>query len=73
MLSQVSRNVGFMFRETGQAMDKLGCRIMGDYAFMEERKFEKETCALRLAANTALHLDRNPCPCAPEREGGKRS
>lgn len=41
MLSQVSRNVGFMFRETGQAMDKLGCSIMGDYAFMEQREWRR--------------------------------
>ena len=48
ILSQVARNVGFMFRETGQAMDKLGCRIMGDYAFMEERKFETEIASFGL-------------------------
>ena len=48
ILSQVARNVGFMFRETGQAMEKLGCRIMGDYAFMEERKFETETASFGL-------------------------
>ena len=37
MLSQLTRNAGFMLRETGQAMDKLGCKVMGDYAFMEPR------------------------------------
>jgi carbonic anhydrase/acetyltransferase-like protein (isoleucine patch superfamily) len=31
----VRKNLGFMIRETGQAMDRLGCRVMGDFAFME--------------------------------------
>lgn len=31
------RNVGFMFRETGQAMERLGMSMMGDYSYMEPR------------------------------------
>ncbi|CAI5945429.1 unnamed protein product [Closterium sp. NIES-65] len=29
-------NVGFWVRETGQALDRLGCRLQGKYAFTEE-------------------------------------
>ncbi|CAI5470413.1 unnamed protein product [Closterium sp. Yama58-4] len=29
-------NVGFWVRETGQALDRLGCRLQGKYAFHEE-------------------------------------
>lgn len=32
--------VGFWLRETGQALDKLGCRLQGDYAFREESEWE---------------------------------
>lgn len=30
--------VGFWIRETGQALDRLGCRLQGNYYFHEQRK-----------------------------------
>ena len=38
-ISQLRRNVGFMFRETGQALDRLGMSVMADYAYKEPREF----------------------------------
>jgi len=35
MVMQMRRNVGFMFRESGQAMERLGMSMMGDYSYME--------------------------------------
>ena len=43
MVMQLRRNAGFMFRETGQAMERLGMSMMGDYSYMEPREF----CACR--------------------------
>ena len=34
MVMQMRRNVGFMFRESGQAMERLGMSMMGDYSHM---------------------------------------
>ncbi len=31
--------VGFWVRETGQALDKLGSRLTGNYAYREDSKF----------------------------------
>lgn len=31
--------VGFWIRETGQALDRLGCMLQGNYGFREQRKF----------------------------------
>ena len=42
-ISQLRRNVGFMFRETGQALDRLGMLVMADYAYKEPRE-----CSLSL-------------------------
>lgn len=30
---------GMMIRETGQALDRAGCRLQGSYAFKEQRMF----------------------------------
>ena len=30
--------VGFWIRETGQALDRLGCRLQGNYFFHEQSK-----------------------------------
>ena len=38
-ISQLRRNVGFMFRETGQALDRLGMSVMADCAYKEPREF----------------------------------
>ena len=38
-ISQLRRNVGFMFRETGQALDRLGMSVMAGYAYKEPREF----------------------------------
>lgn len=38
MVMQMRRNVGFMFRESGQAMERLGMSMMGDYSYMEPRE-----------------------------------
>ena len=38
MVMQMRRNAGFMFRESGQAMDRLGMSMMGDYSYMEPRE-----------------------------------
>eukprot|EP00475_Leptophrys_vorax_P022390 TRINITY_DN3047_c0_g2_i1.p1 TRINITY_DN3047_c0_g2~~TRINITY_DN3047_c0_g2_i1.p1 ORF type:complete len:263 (-),score=9.52 TRINITY_DN3047_c0_g2_i1:241-1029(-) len=35
-LGRALYNVGFWVRETGQALDRLGCRLQGKYAFREE-------------------------------------
>ena len=43
MVMQLRRNAGFMFRETVQAMERLGMSMMGDYSYMEPREF----CACR--------------------------
>jgi hypothetical protein len=37
MVMQMRRNAGFMFRETGQAFERLGMSMMGDYSYMEPR------------------------------------
>ena len=39
MVMQMRRNAGFMFRESGQAMDRLGMSMMGDYSYMEPREY----------------------------------
>ena len=39
MVMQLRRHAGFMFRETGQAMERLGMSMMGDYSYMEPREF----------------------------------
>lgn len=49
MVMQMRRNMGFMFRETGQAMERLGMSMMGDYSYMEPRKLGPETEAIRSA------------------------
>ena len=35
-LLRIGYNVGFMVRETGQALDRLGCVIQGTAPFLEE-------------------------------------
>ncbi|KAJ7554883.1 hypothetical protein O6H91_05G014200 [Diphasiastrum complanatum] len=35
-LGRVVYRVGFWVRETGQALDRLGCRLQGNYAFQEQ-------------------------------------
>ncbi|GBG58648.1 hypothetical protein CBR_g49 [Chara braunii] len=35
-LGRALYNVGFWIRETGQALDRLGCRLQGNYAFKEQ-------------------------------------
>ena len=41
-MSGILHRVGFMIRETGQALDRLGCRLQGSSAFLEDGKaFEK--------------------------------
>ena len=63
MVMQLRRNAGFMFRETGQAMERLGMSMMGDYSYMEPREF----CACRrshFAPAPAHCLSRAACPRA---------
>ena len=57
MVMQLRRNAGFMFRETGQAMERLGMSMMGDYSYMEPREF----CACRRS-----HFAPAPAHCSPE-------
>ena len=35
-LGRVLHGLGFMVRETGQALDRLGCRLQGINAFKEQ-------------------------------------
>lgn len=37
-LGKAIYTVGFWIRETGQAIDRLGCRLQGNYYFQEQRK-----------------------------------
>lgn len=30
---------GMMIRETGQALDRVGCSLQGSYAYTEQRKY----------------------------------
>jgi len=46
-LTWVAYRVGYMFRETGQALERLGCRMQGSNAYMEDCAI---TCCLCLAA-----------------------
>ena len=36
-LGKAIYTVGFWIRETGQAIDRLGCRLQGNYYFQEQR------------------------------------
>lgn len=36
-LGKAIYTVGFWIRETGQALDRLGCRLQGNYYFQEQR------------------------------------
>lgn len=36
-LGKAIYTVGFWIRETGQAIDRLGCRLQGNYYFHEQR------------------------------------
>jgi hypothetical protein len=36
-LGKAIYTVGFWIRETGQALDRLGCRFQGNYYFQEQR------------------------------------
>ena len=36
-LGKAIYTVGFWIRETGQALDRLGCRFQGKYYFQEQR------------------------------------
>lgn len=38
-LGRAIYTVGFWIRETGQAIDRLGCRLQGNYYFQEQCKF----------------------------------
>jgi hypothetical protein len=38
-LGKAIYSVGFWIRETGQAIDRLGCRLQGNYLFHEHRMF----------------------------------
>ena len=38
-LGRAIYTVGFWIRETGQALDRLGCRLQGKYYFQEQRMF----------------------------------
>lgn len=35
-LGKALYSIGFWVRETGQALDRLGCRLQGKYAYVEE-------------------------------------
>ena len=35
-MSGLAYSMGFIFRETGRALDRLGCQLQGNTAFMEE-------------------------------------
>ncbi len=35
-MSGILHRVGFMIRETGQALDRLGCRLQGSNVFLED-------------------------------------
>ena len=36
MMAGILSKVGHILRETGQALDRLGCRLQGNNAFLEE-------------------------------------
>ena len=40
-LGKTIYTVGFWIRETGQALDRLGCRLQGNYYFQEQRAYPK--------------------------------
>ncbi|PON93426.1 UDP-3-O-[3-hydroxymyristoyl] glucosamine N-acyltransferase LpxD [Trema orientale] len=50
-LGKAIYTVGFWIRETGQAIDRLGCRLQGNYYFQEQRKFFFLFCALDPISN----------------------
>jgi hypothetical protein len=37
-LGKAMYSLGFWIRETGQALDRLGCRLQGNYFFHEQSK-----------------------------------
>lgn len=44
-MSWLLYRVGFWFRETGQALDRVGCRLQGNTAFVEEC-MSRDACTL---------------------------
>ena len=40
-MSGILHRVGFMIRETGQALDRLGCRLQGSNVFLEDGRAAK--------------------------------
>lgn len=70
MVMQMRRNAGFMFRETGQAFERLGMSMMGDYSYMEPRACSPPpfpAVLLRLGSLLPHPLRagrRGRCPCA---------
>ena len=40
-MSAILHRLGFMIRETGQALDRLGCRLQGSNVYLEEGKHFK--------------------------------
>ena len=49
-LLRIGYNLGFSIRETGQALDRLGCVIQGTAPFIEEGQLEKATSRAARAA-----------------------
>ena len=48
--------VGFWIRETGQAIDRLGSRLQGNYLFQEQRKFYLHfSISILLGFHSKLH------------------
>lgn len=42
-LGRAFYSVGFWIRETGQALDRLGCRLQGKNYFREQRKLQRSS------------------------------
>jgi hypothetical protein len=52
--------VGFWIRETGQALDRLGCRLQGNYFFHEQSKNQQlpaTRITLRFSPSESIFAD----------------
>ena len=53
-LGKAIYTVGFWIRETGQALDRLGCRLQGNYLFQEQREFYPFLCFFTFPSSTYI-------------------
>jgi gamma-carbonic anhydrase len=54
-MAGVLQKLGFALRETGQALDRLGCLLQGNYAFREQRESKLiSSCPANLRNNASF-------------------